>query len=206
MHPSPPVPDPIVKQDNNETWNPHVLGLWRGSSLCLCSAPEAWVLFLTREILWWMKEQGVGGCKLKAREMAFSSFLSSFFFQAVTILESRHQKEKPSKRGAEIGQNVMKHKWKRKKKGGKERKKSLFVSEVALLKTTSNHSTFHICFTTGSSPLYRALHLILRCYRRKWDGCKWTRVWWSGSHHKRERRKCATLDSDSLLRVSSGCH
>lgn len=52
---------------------------------------------------------------------------------------------------------------KKKKKGNEE----LFVSEGVLLKTTSNYSTFHICFTTGSFTLYPTLDHILQCYEKK---------------------------------------
>lgn len=49
---------------------------------------------------------------------------------------------------------------KKKKKTEKKGKKKPFLSEGGLLKTTSNYSTFHICFTTGSFTLYPTLDRI----------------------------------------------
>lgn len=57
--------------------------------------------------------------------------------------------------------------YKREKKKLKRKEKEPFVSEGGLLKTTSNYTTFHICFTMGSFTPDPTLDVILQCYKEK---------------------------------------
>jgi hypothetical protein len=69
------VPDPLAKQDDNGTRNPHVLRLLKGLFLHLCSDPRAWVLFPTREVLRWMK--GLRMLQIESHQVGLLFF---FFF------------------------------------------------------------------------------------------------------------------------------
>lgn len=141
----------------------HEIHMWLGFKEGLSS-----VCALPPGVCGGWKRGGGGGGGLQSESWGNGLFFFFPFFLLSPPPGSDYSRKQTSnrkyqQRGAEIGQNVMRHKWKRKKEAEKKRgKKSLFLSKGALLKTTSNYGTFHICFTTGSFTLYRALDLILQ--------------------------------------------
>lgn len=91
--------------------------------------------------------KGWGCCKLKAMELAFCPLFSGRGYSG-----RQTSKEKFSLWWAEIGQNVMRHKWG--KKENKRGKWAFHYQRGSFLKTASNYSTLHIHFTPGSFALY----------------------------------------------------
>lgn len=151
-----PAPDPVLRISMTmKTRNPHGLGVWkkkRSSSVCALTVELGFCSQLGEH---WDRWKGWGCCKLKAKELAFCSLFAVRGYSG-----KQKSKRKYSLRWAEIGQNVMRHKWnkkKKKRKKEKEKKKgkreSFFTRRGSFLKTASNYNTFHIWFTPGSYAL-----------------------------------------------------
>lgn len=117
----------VSKQNNNETWNQHGLGVLDSTLpllfLRLCSDPRAWVLFPAREALRWMKGLGTHG------ELAFCSLSTVRGYSG-----KQHQKKTSAWDELKLdkmwwGINVKKKEKKKKRKKGK---RSLSLPEGAL--------------------------------------------------------------------------
>lgn len=140
--PSLPAADPVSQSSMTMKHEIRVgLEFEKALFLHMCSDPGAWVLFPTRGDRW----KGWGCCKLKAKELAFCSL-----FTVEDYSGKQTSKGKFSLRWAEIGQNVIRHKWKKIRKN--KEKEPLFTRRGSFLRTASNY-TFHIWFTPESFAL-----------------------------------------------------
>lgn len=155
---SPYVPDPIAKQDDNETWIPHVFGFSKR--------------VLPPYVLWpwslgFVPNQGSTEMDKRAGDAANwkpQSWPFVLFSQARAILESRHQKENSA------WDELKLHKmwWGINEKKERKKEQGAFCTRRgSFLKTASNYSTFYICFTPGMVVSYLAPKCVLPHYEEK---------------------------------------